>query len=58
VREGVCGDEHMAGNGVDHNLTANVHLREKGIHNRMHMMEGRNMMDVANKGLCKIWSSN
>jgi hypothetical protein len=40
AREGVCGDEHMAGNRVDHNLMANVHLREKGIHNRMHMMEG------------------
>ena len=58
AREGVCGDEHMAGNRVDRDLTADVHLREKGIHIRVHMTEERNMMDVANKGLREIRSSS
>jgi hypothetical protein len=32
AKEGICGNEHMAGSVVDHNVTANVHLRQKGIH--------------------------
>ena len=32
--QGVCGDEHMVESAVDHNLTANVHLMQKGIKNR------------------------
>ena len=33
--------EHMMESAVDHNLTADVNLMQKGIQNRMHMTEGK-----------------
>jgi len=30
AKEGICGNEHMAGSVVDHNVTENVYLRRKG----------------------------